>query len=96
MLIEKEKCILLHFKTQIDYEKQIILYMISNGEGWHYLAVIKLSLLLRGVTSKRDGFPLSVSLVDVTKHTHFSPDLVIFNEEIPVGKLNFLCSASCE
>ena len=27
-------------------EKQIILLMISNGEGWHYLAVKKLSALL--------------------------------------------------
>ena len=24
--------------------------MISNGEGWHYLAVKKLSALLRGIT----------------------------------------------
>ena len=26
--------------------------MISNGEGWHYIAVKKLSTLLRGITSK--------------------------------------------
>ena len=26
--------------------------MIPNGEGWHYLAVKKLSALLRGITSK--------------------------------------------
>ena len=30
--------------------------MISNGEGWHYLAVKKLSALLRGITS---NFPHS-------------------------------------
>ena len=29
--------------------------MISNGEGWHYLAVKELPALLRGITSKRHG-----------------------------------------
>ena len=29
--------------------------MIPNGNGWHYLAVKKLSELLRGVTSKHYG-----------------------------------------
>ena len=29
---------------------QVILLMISIGEGWHYLAEKKLSALLRGVT----------------------------------------------
>ena len=29
--------------------------MITYGEKWHYLAAKKLSLLLRGVTSKHDG-----------------------------------------
>ena len=33
-------------------EKQVILLMIANGEKWHYLAVNKLSALLRGITSK--------------------------------------------
>ena len=36
-------------------EKQIILIMISNKEGWHYLAAEKLSVLLRGIMSKYDG-----------------------------------------
>ena len=38
-------------------EKQIILLMIPNEEkeGWHYLAVNKLSALLRGITSKHHG-----------------------------------------
>ena len=31
-------------------EKQVIFLMISNGEGWHYLAVKKLSALLRQIT----------------------------------------------
>ena len=29
--------------------------MIPNGEGWHYLAVKKLSVSLRGITSKQHG-----------------------------------------
>ena len=29
--------------------------MISNGEKWHYLAVKKLSALLRGINSKYHG-----------------------------------------
>ena len=35
--------------TQIG-KKQVILLMISNGEGKHYLAAKKLSALLRGAT----------------------------------------------
>ena len=29
--------------------------MITNGEKWHYLAVKKLSALLKGITSKHKG-----------------------------------------
>ena len=36
-------------------EKQIILLMISYKEGWHYLAVKKLSTLLSGTMSKHEG-----------------------------------------
>ena len=36
-------------------ENQVILLMITDGEKWHYLAVKKLSALLRGITSKHDG-----------------------------------------
>ena len=32
-------------------EKQVILLMITNREGWHYLAVKKTSALLKGLTS---------------------------------------------
>ena len=39
-------------KHSSNCEKQFNLLMISNGEGWHYLAVTKLSTLLRGITSK--------------------------------------------
>ena len=30
--------------------------MIPNGEGWHSLALERLSALLRGITSKRVGY----------------------------------------
>ena len=41
-------------KNNSNCEKQIILFMISNEEkaGWHYIAVKKLSSLLRGIISK--------------------------------------------
>ena len=42
-------------KDNSNREKQVILLMIPNGEGWHYLAVTKLSALLRGITSKDHG-----------------------------------------
>ena len=34
---------------------QIILLMISNGKNWHYLAVKRLSRLLRGITSNHNS-----------------------------------------
>ena len=45
------------WKHNSNCEKQVILLMIPNGEGqwWHYLAVKKLSALLRGITSKNNG-----------------------------------------
>ena len=36
--------------------KQVILLMILNGEGWHYLAVKELSALLRGIMSKYHNY----------------------------------------
>ena len=41
-------------KHNSESEKKIIL-MIPNHVGWHCIAVTKLSALLRGVTSKRNG-----------------------------------------
>ena len=34
---------------------QVILSMINDSEKWHYLAVTKLSALLKGITSKHKG-----------------------------------------
>ena len=36
-------------------EKQVIIKMTPNGEGWHHLAVKKVSALLIGMTSKHKG-----------------------------------------
>ena len=51
----------LHFETQLNHEKQLILIMIPNGEVWHYLAVKKLYALLRKITSKQVGELLEFS-----------------------------------
>ena len=52
---EKEICQAYISRINSNCEKQIILLMIPNEEkkGWHYLAVKKLSKLLRGITSKQ-------------------------------------------
>ena len=42
-------------KCKSNHEKQVIILMIPNGEGWHYLAVKELSALLRGITPKNNG-----------------------------------------
>ena len=42
-------------KHNSNCEKQVILLMIPNGEGSHYLAIKKLSALLRVITSKHHG-----------------------------------------
>ena len=43
-------------KHSSNYEKQVIILMISNGDKqWHYLAVKKLPALLRRITSKHHG-----------------------------------------
>ena len=39
-------------KHKSNCEKQVILLIIPNGEGWHYLAVKKLSALLREISNK--------------------------------------------
>ena len=45
--------------------------MISNGEKlWHYLAVKKLSALLRGITSKNNGdFYCLIAFIPLEKKT---------------------------
>ena len=43
------------FQNISQNEKKVILLMIPNREEWHYIAVKKLSVLLRGRTSKNNG-----------------------------------------
>ena len=42
-------------KHNSNSQKHVILLMIPNEEKWHYLAVKKLSTLLRGIISKHHG-----------------------------------------
>ena len=42
-------------KHNSNRENQVILLMISQGEGWYYLAVKRLSAILSGITSKHHG-----------------------------------------
>ena len=42
-------------KHNLTLEKQVILLMITDGEKWHYIAVTRLSGLLRGVTGNNNG-----------------------------------------
>ena len=42
-------------KYNKEFENQITLLMITDGEKWNYRAVKKLSALLRGIISKHNG-----------------------------------------
>ena len=42
-------------QNNLKRENQVILLMITNGENLHYLAVKRLSALLRGTKSKHEG-----------------------------------------
>ena len=42
-------------KYNFKQEKQVILLMIPNGDGCHYIAVKKVSALVRGITSRHDS-----------------------------------------
>ena len=55
-LLKKKKYPANVSKHNSNREKQVILLTISNGEKlWHYLAMKKLSALLRGITSTHHG-----------------------------------------
>ena len=42
-------------KHNLKRENQVIVLMITDGKKWHYLAIKKLSALLKGITSKHKG-----------------------------------------
>ena len=48
-------------KYNLIRDNQIILFMISNGENWHYLAVKRLSRLLRSISSNHNSDYYSLS-----------------------------------
>ena len=52
---EKEICPVYISKTNSNCEKQIILLIIPNKEGWNYFAVKQLPTFLRGITAKHHG-----------------------------------------
>ena len=64
-MLKKKKKIYPVFATKhnLNCEKQSISLMILNGEGWHFLAVKQLSVLLRGITSKNNGDVYSLNCV---------------------------------
>ena len=44
-------------KYNLKHGNQVILLMITDGKNWHYLAIKKLSALLRGIISNhKDNF----------------------------------------
>ena len=57
LYVQKEKTYPVYVsKHHSNREKQVIIFVIPNGEKlWHYHAVKKLSALLRGATSKNNG-----------------------------------------
>ena len=52
----KEICLAYKSKYNSSCENQAILLMITDGKKWHYLAVTKLSALLKGITSKHKRY----------------------------------------
>ena len=50
MLKKKKNMSCLYLKTNSNGEKQVILLIILNGEGFYYIVV---AVLLRGITSKQ-------------------------------------------
>ena len=56
MYDKKEKAYSVYvWKHNSNSKKEFTLLMILNGEGWHYLAVTKLSALLKEIMSKHHG-----------------------------------------
>ena len=53
MYAKKEKVYPVYVsKHNLNSVKQVIIVMVSNGEGWNYLAVKQLSALWREIMSK--------------------------------------------
>ena len=79
-------------KINSNCEKQIIFLMIPNGEkeGWHYLAVKKLSALLKGITSKHDSDFYSLNCL----HSFRTENKLMSHEKVCKNKVFLLnCNA---
>ena len=55
LIILKKYVMHISQKYNLTRKNQAILLMITDGEKWHYLAVKKLSALLRVITSNHNG-----------------------------------------
>ena len=55
LIILKKYVMRISQKYNLTRKNQAILLMITDGEKWHYLAVKKLSALLRVITSNHNG-----------------------------------------
>ena len=54
-ILKNEKIYPAYISKHNSNHEKIILLMIANAGGWHYLLVKKLSALLRGITSQPHG-----------------------------------------
>ena len=71
-------------------EKQVILLMITDGEKWHYLAVTRLSELLRGITSnhKEDSYCLNGFHAYTTKNKFETHRKICENHDVCHVEIN--------
>ena len=78
---EKNICSYLSKHTS-NRKKPVVILMIPNGEGWHYLVAKKLSTLLRGITLKNNGDLYCLNCLNLlrTKNKHESHKRVCENK----------------
>ena len=68
--------------------------MIPNEKGWHYLAVKKMSALLRGITSKDNDIFYCLNCL----HSFRTENLNVMKNYVRVCKTNLVdfCSRICQ
>ena len=82
-----KKSILLIFQNithNSNREKQVILLLIRNGEGWYYPAIKNLSALLRGIKSKHHGDILLSDLLSFFCNRKISVNLIKKFEKLSI------------
>ena len=50
--LKNRHILLISQNINLNHQKQVIILMISDREGWNYLAIKKLPALVTGITSK--------------------------------------------